>query len=94
MLSTRHFLGSVASIPHVAATTGLDSSPSGSGYRLLGADGGVFAFGDDLFRGSMGGRSLNAPIIGIARDPATGGYWEVATDGGVFAFDAAFYGAA
>jgi len=78
----------------VAATTGIDSSPSGAGYRLIGADGGVFAFGDDPFHGSMGGLTLNAPVIGIARDSATGGYWEVATDGGVFAFDAAFFGAA
>jgi hypothetical protein len=88
------FLGSVASIPHVAATTGIDSSPSGAGYRLIGADGGVFAFGDAAFHGSMGGLTLNAPVIGIARDSATGGYWEVAIDGGVFAFDAAFFGAA
>ena len=88
------FLGSVASIPHVAATTGIDSSPSGAGYRLIGADGGVFAFGDGAFHGSMGGLTLNAPVIGIARDSATGGYWEVAIDGGVFAFDAAFFGAA
>ena len=86
------FFGSVASIPHLAATTGIDSSPSGGGYRLVGADGGVFAFGDAPFRGSMGGISLNAPVVGITSDATTGGYWEIATDGGVFAFDAGYYG--
>ena len=86
------FLGSVASIPHVAATTGIDPSPSGLGYRLVGADGGVFAFGDAPFRGSMGGTSLNAPVVGITSDTATGGYWEVAIDGGVFAFGVGYYG--
>src|SRR5665213_885787 len=86
------FLGSVASIPHVAATTGIDSSPSGAGYRLVGADGGVFAFGNAPFRGSMGGIALNAPVIGITSDATTGGYWEVAADGGVFAFGVGYYG--
>ena len=62
--------------------------PSGGvgGYWLAGADGGIFAFGNAPFEGSMGGRSLNAPIVGIAADPVTGGYWEVASDGGIFAF--------
>ena len=86
------FLGSVASIPHVAATAGIDSSPSGAGYRLVGADGGVFAFGDAPFRGSMGGSTLNAPVVGITSDVITGGYWEVATDGGVFAFGVGYFG--
>ena len=57
-------------------------------------DGGVFAFGDAHFYGSMGGRPLNAPIVAMAADPATGGYWEVASDGGVFAFGSPFLGSA
>ena len=84
----------MASIPHAAATTGIDSSPRSAGYRLNGADRGVCALGDDPFHGSMGGLALDAPVIGITRYPATGGCWEVGTDGGVFAFDAAFCGAA
>jgi hypothetical protein len=63
------------------------------GYRLVGADGAVFAFGSAGYYGSMGGKTLNAPIVGMAATPDGAGYWEVASDGGIFAFgDAAFYG--
>ena len=34
------------------------------------------------FRGSMGGKPLNAAIVGMACDPDGGGYWLVAADGG------------
>ncbi|MHB1961054.1 MAG: putative Ig domain-containing protein, partial [Acidimicrobiales bacterium] len=62
-------------------------------YWEVAADGGIFAFGDAAFYGSMGGRPLNQPIVGLAATPDGGGYWEVASDGGIFAFgDAAFYG--
>jgi hypothetical protein len=47
----------------------------------------VFAFGTGAaFYGSMGGKSLAAPVVGIAAAPTGRGYWEVAADGGVFAF--------
>jgi len=62
-----------------------------TGYRLVGADGGVFAFGDAPFCGSMGGRRLAAPVVGIVSSPVSGGYWEVASDGGIFAFGGAGY---
>jgi len=69
------------------------SSLSANGYWEVAADGGVFAFGDAGFSGSMGGQHLNAPIVAIAATPDGGGYWEVAADGGVFAFgDAGFFG--
>ena len=63
--------------------------------RLLGvaSDGGLFAFGDAAFYGSMGGQHLNQPVVGLAATPDGRGYWEVASDGGLFAFgDATFYG--
>ncbi|HEY1732991.1 MAG TPA: Ig-like domain-containing protein, partial [Acidimicrobiales bacterium] len=63
-----------------------------AGYQLVGADGGIFAFGDAAFAGSTGSLKLAAPIVGMAADPATGGYWLVGSDGGVFAFDAPFDG--
>jgi hypothetical protein len=69
--------------------------PSGSsqGLSMTAADGGIFAFGDAAFHGSMGGQHLNQPIVGMAATPDGGGYWEVAADGGIFSFgDAAFHG--
>jgi hypothetical protein len=66
---------------------------SGRGYWLLGADGGIFAFGDAQFYGSMGGKPLNAPVVAMAPTATGAGYWLVAEDGGIFAFgDAKFYG--
>jgi hypothetical protein len=63
------------------------------GYLEVASDGGLFAFGDARFYGSMGGQSLNKPIVGMAATPDGGGYLEVASDGGDFAFgDAHFYG--
>jgi lysophospholipase L1-like esterase len=63
------------------------------GYWEVATDGGVFAFGNAPFEGSMGGTKLSAPVVGIAPTPDGRGYWEVAADGGVFAFgDAPFEG--
>ncbi len=66
---------------------------SGKGYLEVANDGGLFAFGDAGFFGSMGGKPLNEPIVGMASTPDGQGYWEVASDGGLFAFgDASFFG--
>ena len=77
--------------PLVAPIVGVTelTAPSGSGYALAARDGGVFSFGQVPFAGSMGGHSLNAPIVGIAGYGSDGGYWLVASDGGVFAFGGA-----
>jgi hypothetical protein len=45
---------------------GMAATPSGAGYRLVASDGGIFAFGDAEFDGSMGGVPLNSPVVGIA----------------------------
>ena len=59
----------------------------------MGADGGVFTFGDAAFEGSLGDLTLNAPIVGITATPDGRGYWLVGADGGVFTFgDAPFEG--
>jgi hypothetical protein len=72
---------------------GMAATTSGQGYWNVASDGGLFAFGDAAFFGSMGGRPLNQPVVGMAATPTGRGYWEVASDGGLFAFgDAAFYG--
>jgi hypothetical protein len=73
----------------------LDTYTPPQGYWLDAGDGGVFAFPNAMFRGSMGGMHLNAPIVGMATTPGDGGYWLVAADGGVFTFgNAKFYGSA
>jgi hypothetical protein len=65
------------------------ATPNGGGYWLVASDGGVFAFGDAAFEGSMGGTRLVAAVVGMAADPTGSGYWLVAADGGVFAFGGA-----
>ena len=69
------------------------STPDGFGYWLVASDGGIFAFGDAQFYGSMGGTHLNQPVVGMAATPDGKGYWLVAADGGIFSFgDAGFFG--
>jgi hypothetical protein len=63
----------------------------GPGYRLVAADGGVFAFGDAGFFGSAGGVHLGAPVVGTADTASDDGYWLVGADGGVFAYGDAPY---
>jgi hypothetical protein len=76
-----------APIVDIAAT------PSGKGYWLLGADGGIFSFGDAAFHGSTGNIKLNQPVVGMAATRTGKGYWLTASDGGIFSFgDAAFHG--
>lgn len=69
----------------------LASTPSGNGYWIATADGGVYAFGDAQFFGSMGGKNLKAPVNTITAHPSGQGYWLLADDGGVFAFGVAQY---
>jgi hypothetical protein len=45
---------------------GMAATPDGGGYWLVASDGGVFAFGDAQFHGSMGGKPLDQPIVGMA----------------------------
>ena len=76
-----------------APIVGMAPTPTGGGYWMVGADGGVFASGDAGFYGSTGNITLNKPVVGMAATPDGKGYWFVASDGGIFAYgDAAFYG--
>jgi len=83
------------SITPAAPFAAIASTSTGDGYWVAAEDGGVFAFGDAAFYGSIGSTTLNQPIVGIASTPSNRGYWLVGRDGGVFAFgDAEFYGSA
>ena len=84
------FDGSLPSehIKPAAPIVGIAPLRSGNGYWLVGADGGVFAFGNAKFYGSLPSEHIKpaAPIVGIATMPGDQGYWLVGADGGVFAF--------
>jgi peptidoglycan/xylan/chitin deacetylase (PgdA/CDA1 family) len=80
-------------VPRAASADGPVDDAPGDGYRVVGLDGGVFAFGTAGFHGSTGALRLNQPIVGMAATPTGNGYWLVAADGGIFSFgDAAFHG--
>jgi hypothetical protein len=75
-----------------APVVGMATTPLDGGYWMVGADGGVFSYGDAHFYGSTGNLHLNQPIVGMAATPEGNGYWLVAADGGVFSYGAQFYG--
>ena len=85
----------LAAPPPSATAAEVVATPSGNGYWLVATDGGIFAYGDAGFYGSLGDRVLNKPITGMVPTPTGQGYWLVASDGGIFAFgDAEFFGSA
>ncbi len=63
------------------------------GYWLVGADGGIFAYGAAGFYGSAAGTVLQRPVTGISPTADRRGYWLAAADGGIFAYgDAGYFG--
>jgi len=85
--------GSVASVSLNEPIVDMAATPTGNGYWLVAADGGIFGFGDARYFGSTGSIKLKAPIVGMASTATGHGYWLVAADGGIFSFgDAHFYG--
>ena len=91
--SGARYLGSAQHLGLNQPIVGIAATPSGKGYWLVAADGGVFSFGDARFHGSTGAIHLNQPIVGMTSTPSGHGYWFVAADGGIFGFgDARFYG--
>src|SRR5687768_13715966 len=84
--------GGVVLCGAVAESDVAETKPE-AGYWMAARDGGVFAFGEADFFGSMGATPLNRPVVGMSPTPSNQGYWLVASDGGIFAFgDAAFEG--
>ena len=98
------FYGSTGSLRLQRPVVGIVPTADRGGYWLDAADGGVFAFGDSSYDGSLPGlglhpagsglpHSLDAPIVGMVPSADGAGYFMVASDGGVFAFgDAKFAG--
>jgi len=87
--------GSTANLHLSKPIVGITSTRSGNGYWLVGADGGVFSFGDATFHGSLPGLDVTPqkPIVGIATTQSGAGYWLDGSDGGVFTFgNAGFFG--
>ncbi|HVB93137.1 MAG TPA: hypothetical protein VND67_02380 [Acidimicrobiales bacterium] len=65
-----NFGGSLANVHLNSPISGIANSPGPNGYLLVAPDGGVFAFGDAPFLGSVPGvpkpgQVLNGPVIGI-----------------------------
>ena len=67
---------------------GIAASPTGHGYWLATADGGVFSFGDAAAHGSLLHQHLTVTAIAASPGPAQG-YWLLAAGGSVHAFGAA-----
>ena len=72
------------SVPSSAHIVGMASTQDGGGGWLTDNLGDVYAVGDALYEGGLGGVHLNAPIVGIAAAASGQGYVLAASDGGVF----------
>ncbi|HEV3352354.1 MAG TPA: choice-of-anchor Q domain-containing protein, partial [Acidimicrobiales bacterium] len=71
-------------VPSGAHIVGMASTQDGGGGWLTDNLGDVYAEGDALYVGGLGGVHLNAPIVGIAAAASGQGYALAASDGGVF----------
>lgn len=61
------FLGSLGGSHLNQPIVGIAAAPTGDGYYLVAADGGVFAIGKGaVYQGSTGGLRLNKPIVDMA----------------------------
>jgi hypothetical protein len=63
-------------------------SSSGTGYVLVGSDGGAFLFGSGVsFHGSLPGKGAHvSDIVGLALTADDGGYFMAGANGSVFGF--------
>jgi hypothetical protein len=70
-----------------SATYPVVASPAGAGYLLVGSDGGVFAFGNTHFYGSLPGLGIRVSNVrGALLSSLATGYALVGSDGGAFIF--------
>jgi hypothetical protein len=59
------FHGSTGNLRLAQPIVGMATTETGGGYRLVGADGGVFTFGDADFRGAGTTAAAPSPVIGV-----------------------------
>jgi hypothetical protein len=78
-----------------APMAGVVPSIDDKGYFMVGADGGVFAFGDAQFEGSCPGiGGCSGTAVAVAPDATGRGYWLVTSSGHIYSFgDAPYFGA-
>ncbi|HLF99690.1 MAG TPA: hypothetical protein VI916_04410, partial [Acidimicrobiia bacterium] len=75
---------------------GIAAAPDGGGYWIVDQRGGVFAFGDARYFGSVPGVGLCewADVVAVTASATGQGYWMIGTDGRVWSFgDARYLGA-
>ena len=60
-----HGPGCAGSLRLDAPIVGMEANGNGSGYRFVASDGGIFSYNAPFF-GSMGGKSLNKPVVDMA----------------------------
>jgi len=78
----------------LTVTGGPPTAPGGGGmgYWMVGSDGGVFAFGNAGYVGSLPGLGVHVnDIVAVVPTGDGRGHWMVGKDGGVFAFGDARY---
>jgi hypothetical protein len=78
------FYGSTGNLSLNKPIEAMIPTPDGQGYWMVASDGGIFAFGDAGFHGSLGGRTLSAPIAGMI--PNGSGYTLIGQDGQLYPF--------
>jgi len=86
----------VPDAPYLALTSdtivGITADPAGGGYWLLGADGGVFAFGAAPYLGSapqpadLATGLTDEPFVGLGATADGGGYYEAGITGAAIGF--------
>jgi len=65
---------------------GMAPTPTGKGYWLLAADGGLFSFGDAGYFGSLPESRITTGAVGMRPTRTGGGYLIVAANGAVTAY--------
>jgi hypothetical protein len=61
-------------------------SAKGRGYFLVARDGGVFAFGDAKFTGSLPSEGIKGSVVAVTPTYDGGGYYVLTSSGKVYAF--------